>query len=51
MALLLQLRKANRLLNNTVATITGRKGTVFTVTLDVDETSNNFGYYTLEEVE
>lgn len=36
---------------NTVATITGRKGTVFTVTLDVDETSNNFGYYTLEEVE
>lgn len=33
----------------TTATITGRKGTVFTVTLDVDESSDNYGYYTLEE--
>lgn len=36
-------------LTNT-ATITGRKGTAFTVTLDIDATSDNFGYYTLEEV-
>jgi len=34
----------------TVTTIVGRKGTAFTVTLDIDESSDNFGYFTLEEV-